>query len=168
MEQFVIIPYSVYQSQITLPRKQKLEQKQEKEEIVPKKFDSVYSAVNARLKTRNSKHIIDLILNSPRIKLRQSDKTILDNRVTKKSIVDFVCALKRKKTILQIFTLLFWKQLNFLLNLLLTRMPKQKIEQLGSLSKSEKERLNRLYSRGRAEYGSIQNLSKRMVYQKRK
>ena len=51
MEQFVLIPYSVYQSQSTLPRKQKLEQKQGKEEIVPKNFDSVYSAVNARLKS---------------------------------------------------------------------------------------------------------------------
>ena len=47
MEQFVLIPYSVYQSQRTLPRKQKLEQKQEKEVIVLKNFDSVYSAVNA-------------------------------------------------------------------------------------------------------------------------
>ena len=62
MEKFVLIPYSVYQSQSTLPRKQKFEQKQEKEEIVPKNFDSVYSAVNARLKTSNNEHIIDLIL----------------------------------------------------------------------------------------------------------
>ena len=98
MEQFVLIPYSVNQSQSTLPRKQKLEQKQEKEEIVPKSFDSVYSAVNARLKTSNNKHIIGLILNSPRIKLSQSDNIILDNRDTKDSIVDFVCALKRKNT----------------------------------------------------------------------
>ena len=75
-----------------------MEQKQEKEEIVPKKFDSVYSAVNARLKTSNNKHINDLILNSPRIKLSQSDNIILDNRDTKESIVDFVCALKRKNT----------------------------------------------------------------------
>ena len=80
MEQFVLIPCSVYQSQSTLPRKQKLEQKQAKEEIVPKNFDSVYSAVNARLKTSNNKHIIDLILNSPIIKISQSDNTILDNR----------------------------------------------------------------------------------------
>ena len=94
MEQFVFIPYSAYQSQSTLPRKQKLEQKQEKEEIVPKNFDSIYSAVNARLKTSNNKNIIDLILNSPRIKISQSDNIILDNRDTKESIVDFVCALK--------------------------------------------------------------------------
>ena len=89
MEQFVLIPYSVYQPQNTLPRKQKLEQKQEKEEIVPKKFDSIYSAVNARLKTSNNKNIIDLILNSPRNKISQSDNIILDNRDTKESILDF-------------------------------------------------------------------------------
>ena len=112
------------------------------------------------MKTSNNKHIIDLILNSPRIKLSQSDNIILHNRDTKESIVDFVCTLKQKISIFQIFTLLFWKQLNFLLNLLLTRMPKQKIEELGSLSKSEKVRLNKLYSRGRAAYGSIQNLIK--------
>ena len=75
-----------------------MEQKQVKEKIVPKNFDSVYSAVNARLKTSNNKHIIDLILNSPRIKLSQSDNIILDNRDTKESIVDFVCKLKRKNT----------------------------------------------------------------------
>ena len=98
MEQFVLIPYSVYLSQSTLPTKQKLKQKQEKEEIVPNNFDSVYSAVNARLKTSNIKHIIDLILNSPRIKISQSDNFILDNRDTKESIVVFVCALKQKNT----------------------------------------------------------------------
>ena len=48
------------------------------------------------MKTSNNEHIIDLILNSPRIKLSQSDNIILDNRGTKESIVDFVCALKRK------------------------------------------------------------------------
>ena len=47
-------------------------------------------------------------------------------------------------------------------------MPPQKIEELGSLSKSEKIRLNRLYSRGRAAYGSIQNLSKRSDLSKTK
>ena len=70
--------------------------KQEKEEIVPKNFDSFYSAVNTKLKTRNNKHLIDLILNSPRFRLSQLENNILDNRDTKESIVDFVCALKRK------------------------------------------------------------------------
>ena len=75
-----------------------MEQKQEKEEIVPKNFDSVYSAVNARLKTSNNKHNIDLILKFPRIKLSQSDNIILDNRDTEEAIADIVCALKRKNT----------------------------------------------------------------------
>ena len=116
MEQFVLILYSVYQSQSTLPRKQKLEQKQEKEEIVTKSFGSVQSAVNARLKTSNNKHFIELILNSPRIILSQSDNIILDNRDTKESIVDFVCALKRKKTDFPDFYFTILKQLNFLLS----------------------------------------------------
>ena len=75
-----------------------MEQKQEKEENGSKNFDSVYSALNARLKTIKNKHIVEIILNSPRIKLSQSDNIILVNRNTKESFVDFVCALKRKNT----------------------------------------------------------------------
>ena len=97
MEQFVLIPYSIYQSQSTLTRKQKLEQKQDKDEIVPKSFDTIYSDVNARLKTSYKKHLIDSNLISPRIKLSQSNIIILDKRDTKESIVVFVCKLKRKK-----------------------------------------------------------------------
>ena len=37
-----------------------MEQKHEKEEIVPKDFDFIYSAVNAKLKTSNNEHLIDL------------------------------------------------------------------------------------------------------------
>ena len=66
--------------------------------IVPKDFDSFYNAVNARLKTSNNKHLIDLFLKSPRIKLSQSENIILDNQDTKESSVYIVCALKRKKT----------------------------------------------------------------------
>ena len=97
MEQFVLIPYSIYQSPSTLTRKQKLEQKQDKDEIVPKSFDTIYSDVNARLKTIYKKHLIDSNLISPRIKLSQSNIIMLDKRDTKESIVVFVCKLKRKK-----------------------------------------------------------------------
>ena len=47
-------------------------------------------------------------------------------------------------------------------------MPKGKTEELGSFSKSEKVSLNRLYSRGRAAYGSVRNLSKASGLSKRK
>ena len=72
--------------------------KSKKTRLYQKIFDTVYSAVNASLKTSKNKHIIDLILNSPRIKLSQSDNNKLDNRDAKESIADFVCALKRKNT----------------------------------------------------------------------
>ena len=57
-----------------------MEQKQEKEKTVPKDFDSIYSAVNARLKTNNKSILLILNLNSPRTKLSQSKEIILDNR----------------------------------------------------------------------------------------
>ena len=80
MDQFVPIPYSIYQSQSTLPKKTKIGIK---EEIVPREFDSIFSAVNAKLKTSINKHLIDLILSIPRIRLSHSENIILDNRDTK-------------------------------------------------------------------------------------
>ena len=50
-----------------------MEQKKEKEEIVPKNFDSVYSDVNVRFKASSNDHLIDLILNSLRSRLSQSE-----------------------------------------------------------------------------------------------
>ena len=47
-------------------------------------------------------------------------------------------------------------------------MPKRKTEELGYRSKSEKVGLNRLFSRGRAAYSSVRNLSKASVCQKKK
>ena len=114
-----------------------MEQKHEKEEIVPKDFDSIHSAVDAKLKTSNNKHLIDLFLISPRIRLSQSKNIILDNRDTKELIADFLCAHKGKNTDFPMFTLPFWKQFKFHLNLLSTRKPKRKTEELASLSKSE-------------------------------
>ena len=39
-------------------------------------------------------------------------------------------------------------------------MPKLKIEEAGSLSKYERQKLQRLYTKGAAAYGSVRNLSK--------
>ena len=39
-------------------------------------------------------------------------------------------------------------------------MPKQKIEEAGSLSKYERQKLQRLYTQGAAAYGSVRNLTK--------
>ena len=163
MEQFVLFPYSVYQSQSTLPRKQKLEQKQEKEEIVPKIFESVHSAENARMKTSKNQHIVELILNSPRIRLKQSEIIILDNRDTKNSIVDFVCALKRKNTDFPVCYITILEATQVPPKLVVNKNAKAK-----DRLKSEKVSLKRLYSRARAAYGSVQNLSKTSGLSKKK
>ena len=79
-----------------------------------------------------------------------------------------MCALERKNTDFPDLYFTIYNQLNFLLNLLLTRMPEQKTEELGFLSKSEKLRLYRLFSRARAVYSSIQNFSKASGLTKKK
>ena len=101
-------------------------------------------------------------MNSPTIKLSQSDNIIREIRDTKKSIVDFVCALKRKKN--NNFQDIYFSILEA------TQLPPKfvRTEELGSLSKIENIRLKRLFSRGRAAYGSIQNLSKASGLSKKK
>ena len=47
-------------------------------------------------------------------------------------------------------------------------MPKRKTEELGSLSKSEKVSLKRMYSRHRAAYSSARNMSKASGLSKKK
>ena len=152
MEQFLSVPHSVYQSQKHLEEK-KLEQKQEQETIVQKDFDSINSAVNSGLNTSNNEHLVDLVLNSPRIKLSLSEKIVFDNPDTEESIADFVCALKRKDTSFSDNYFINLESHQKPLKLLSTSMPSQQTEELGSFSKSGKVRLNRLYSRVRAAYG---------------
>ena len=60
----------------------------------------------------------------------------------------------------QTFTLLYSTLLEYHPLWFLTRMPKQKIEEAGSLSKDERQKLQRLYTQGAAAYGSLRNLAK--------
>ena len=77
-------------------------------------------------------------------------------------------AVGEKIPTFQIVTLLFGEQFKLHLNLFSRRMQKQKAEDFGSLSKSEKVSLNRLYSRGRIAYGSVRSLSKASGLSKKK
>ena len=125
-----------------ISKKKKLEQKQEKEEIVPKDFYFIYCAVNAKLETIYKKHLIDSVLNSPRIRLSQSQNIIMDTRDTKESFVDCVSPLKRKKTdCLDVyFTILEATQ--FLPTLVINRNAKAKQRGTWIPFKSEKVSLN--------------------------
>ena len=51
---------------------------------------------------------------------------------------------------------------------LLTKMPKAKNGEAGSLTKSERAKLQRLYREGKAAYGSVQNLQKASGLSKKK
>ena len=97
-------------------------------EEYPKAFDMYPFTDRA-----NSKNNIDFILNFPRIKLSQSNSILIDNRDTKESIVEFVGALMRKKTDFpdNSFKILEAPQLPP--KFVLTRKPRQKIDELGSL-----------------------------------
>ena len=53
--------------------------------------------------------------------------------------------------------------LDYLLLWFLTRMPKLKIEEAGSLSKYERQMLQRLYTQGAAAYGFVRNLAKASI-----
>ena len=75
---------------------------------------------------------------------------------------------KSPRDVLQIKTLSQQLGLGSQLKVILTRKTKQKTEELGSFSKSEKKRLNILYSKGSATYGSVQNLSKASDLSKKK
>ena len=148
MEQFVLFAYVFYQSQRKLPKIIKLGTKARKRGGCTKRFRFYFQCCKSRLKTSHKKDFFSIkILTSPRIRLNQSDNIKLDNRDIKKSIVDFVCELKReKKTSIQTFTLPDWKMNNFHLIFVINENVKRKTEDLGSFSKSEKVSLNRLCS----------------------
>ena len=119
-------------------KKPKLEQKQEKY------FDSIYSAVNEKLKTSNSKHLIDLVLNSSRFSLSKSEKILLDNRDTIEPIVDFVCALKRKNTNFPDIYFTFLEVTQIPPKLVINKNPKAKDRRTGipfKIQKSKSEQI---------------------------
>ena len=60
----------------------------------------------------------------------------------------------------QTFTLLYSTLLEYHPLWFLTRMPKLKIEEAGSLSKYERQKLQRFYTQGAAAHGSVCNLAK--------
>ena len=83
-------------------------------------------------------------------------------------ISDFTLYLRRKNVDLPdiYFTLL--EAAEYHPFLFLTRLPKLKIEEAGSLSKYERQKLQRMYTQGAAAYGSVRNLAKasRLPYQR--
>ena len=85
---------------------------------------------------------------------------MLDGIETGVPLQDFAQSLSAKTYPFPIFTLFYLTQSASLPTLLSTVMPKVKKEGLGSPSKSERQKLQRLYTQGFAAYVSVRNLAK--------
>ena len=97
MEQFVLVPISVYNSNIKKPTvvtKKELPSYQS-EEKPTYQIESVKKDINKNLFVK-ADSLVDKVLSSPRIKLSTSNFLILDGTDTGVSPTDFAQTLKRK------------------------------------------------------------------------
>ena len=159
MEQFVLVPASVYNKSAQSVTKQELP-KYKAEQPPTYQIDSLKRDINKKLFGK-ADTLIDKILSCSRIKLSNSQTIILDGVDTGVLISDFTLHLRRKNAqMCQTFTLLYPTLLEYHPLYFLIRMPKQRIEETGSLSKYGRQKLQRLYTQGAAAYGSVRNLAK--------
>ena len=159
MEQFVLVPLSVYNScnNSTVVTKQELP-KYKPEQTPTYHKDTLKREINQQLSLSVSSPV-NQILEPPRIKLSNSKILILNGIDTGVVLKDFAQRLNCKNVPIPdiYFTLIDAASIPTLLS---TVMPKVKKEKLGFLSKSERQNLQRLYSQGFAAYGSVLNLAK--------
>ena len=160
MEQFVLEPLSVYNNSNSPSIVTKQELSKYKPEQTPTYHkDTLKKEINQQLSTSASP-LVNKILESPRIKLSNFNTLILDGIETGVLLKDFAQRLKRKNVPIPdiYFTLLDAASItpNFVVN----SHAKGKERGLGSLSKSERQKLQRIYTQGFAAYGSVRNLAK--------
>ena len=160
MEQFVLVPLSVYNSSNnpTIVTKQELPKYKPDQNPTYHK-DTLKKGINKQLSTSASP-LLNRVLESPRIKLSNSSILILDGIETGVLLKDFIQRLKLKKYMYPIFTLLYLTQPASLPTSLSAVMPRVGKEELGSLSKTERQKLQRLCMQGFAVSSSVRNLAK--------
>ena len=160
MDQFVLVPASVYnKSLITQSVTKQQLPKYQLSQNPTYQIDSLKKEINKKLSPK-ADSLVDKILSSPRIKLSNSQTLILDGVKTGNFLSDFAQQLRRKNAdvpdiYFTLLALLVYLRLWFWI-----RMPKLKREEAGSLSKSKRQKLQRLYTQGGAAYGSVRNLVK--------
>ena len=107
MEQFVLVPASVYNKSVTTQSVTKQELPKYKAEQPPTyQIDSLKRDINKKLFGR-ADSLIDKILSCSRIKLSNSQTIILDGVDTGVLISDFTLHLRRKNADVHTFTLLY-------------------------------------------------------------
>ena len=162
MDQFVLVRASVYNKSLVTQSVTKQElPKYQPSQNPTYQIDSLKKELNKKLFSK-ADTLVDKILSCPRSKLSNSQTLILDGVETRIFLSDFVQQLRRKNAEVPdiYFTLLYLTPPVYLRLWFWIRMPKLKREEAGSLSKSERQKLQRLYTQGGAVYGSVRNLVK--------
>ena len=104
--------------------------------------------------------LLDKILCCPCIKISNSQTLILDGVEIGIFCRTLLSSYVVRAQTFQTFTLLYLTPLVYLPRWFWIRMPKLKREEAWSLSKPERQKLQRLYTQGGAAYGSVRNLVK--------
>ena len=160
MEQFVLVPASVYNKNVTPQSVTKQELPKFKAEQPPTyQIDSskkdIYKKLFGKADTLKGK-----IFSCLRIKLSNSQAVFLDVVDTGLLISDSTLPLRRKNVDVPDIYFVLLDAAGISPSLVLTRIPKLNIEEAVSLSKSERQKLQRLYTQGAAAYGSVRDLAK--------
>ncbi len=126
MEQFVLVPISVYNSSnsSTIVTKQELP-KYEPEQTPTYHKDTLKKEINQQISTSASP-LVNKILESPRIKLSNSNTLILDGIETAVLLKDFAQRLKRKNVTIPDFYFTFFDAAIITLNLVVNSHAKSK------------------------------------------
>ena len=159
MEQFVLVPASVYSKSVTTQSFTKQELPKYKAEQPPTyQIVSIKRNINKKLFGK-ADSLIDKILSCSGIKLSNSQTIILDGVDTAVLVSDFTLHLRRKNADVPdiYFTLLDAAGISP--SLVFNQNAKAK-EEARFFSKYERQKLQRLYTQGAAAYGSVRNLAK--------
>ena len=160
MEQFVLVPASVYSSSVTTQSVTKQELPKYKAEHPPTyQIDSIRRDNNKKLFGK-ADSLIDKTLSCSRIKLSNLQKINLDGVDTGVLISNFTRHLHRKNADVAdiYFTLLDAAGISP--SLVFNQNAKAKETGSWILSKYERQKLQRLYTQGAAADGSVRNLAK--------
>ena len=137
MEQFVLVPASVYNKSVTTQSFTKQEiAKYKAEQPHTYQIDSLKRDINKKLFGK-ADALIDKILSCSRINLSKSQVIVLDGVYTGVLISDFTLHLRRKNADVPDFYFTLLDAAGISPSLGLTRMPKIKKAEAGSLSKYE-------------------------------
>ena len=160
MDQFVLVPASVYNKSLVTQSVTKQElPKYQPSQSPTYQIDSLKKEIYKKYFSK-ADSLVDKTLSCPRIKQSNSQTLILDRVETGIFLSDFAQQLRRKNADVPDLSLLYLTPPVYLRLWFWTRMPQLKREEAESFSKSEGQKLQSLYTQGGAAYGSVSNLVK--------